>query len=230
MERCWQVIGLNLLSSYRLIFYNFVIMKYYLSLLFVILLAGGLYAQESASKHELFVGYGFAPIASIPEPDLPVDVMVNAPYSTDNKRFSETINVGYLFHVSDPLAIGLSYSHNTVKRDVVLGSSVPLAEIKNTCHTLMVTGKYSWLRLKQFSFYSRIGVGIMSVEKGKMDIFDVSSEYMNLSSATMERDKCIVWQAMPIGVEWNFMQHLALFAEVGAGSAGCGMAGVKILF
>ncbi|WP_080903469.1 outer membrane beta-barrel protein [Parabacteroides sp. Marseille-P3160] len=205
-------------------------MKRYLSLLFLILLTGVLYAQENTSKHELFVGYGFAPITSIPEPDLPIDVMVNAPYSTKNKRFSGTINIGYLFHVSDPLAIGLSYSYSTVKRDVVLGSSIPLAEIKNTCHTVMVTGKYSWLRLQRFSFYSRVGVGIMSVEKGKMDLFKVAPEYMDLSSVTMESDKCIAWQVMPIGIEWNFVKHLALFTEIGAGSAGCGIAGVKILF
>ena len=204
--------------------------KRHLTLLFILLSTVTLYAQESTSKHEFFVGYGIAPVTSVPEPGLPVNGTVNAAYSTDNKRFSGTINAGYMFHVSDPLAIGISYSYATVKRDVVLGSSIPLAEIKNTCHTVMLTGKYAWLHLGQCTFYSRAGIGLMLVEKGKMNLFDVSSEDMNLSSAAMENDKCVAWQVMPVGGEWNFAKHLALFAEGGVGSAGCGMAGVKVLF
>ena len=205
-------------------------MKKLLSSLFTLLLAVILHAQEVTVRHELFVSYGLAPIASVPEPNLPVNATVNAPYSTNNKKFSGTINIGYLFHVSDPLAIGISYSYNTVKRDVVLGSSIQLAELKNTCHTVMFTGKYPLVRLNQFSFYSRAGIGLMSVKKGKMTLFEPSSEGLDSSSTTMENDKCIAWQVMPIGVEWNFAKHLALFAEGGAGSTGCGMAGMKILF
>ena len=204
-------------------------MKRHLALSLILLLSVALYAQKFTPKHEFFVGYGFAPLAtSISDPELPVNSIVGAPYSTNNKRFTGTINAGYLFHVSDPLAIGISYSYGTVKRDVVLGSSIPLAEIKNSCHTVMLTGKYAWLRLERFTFYSRVGFGLMLLKKGEMNILFSGDPF--LSSGPVDSDRCMVWQAMPIGVEWNFAKHLALFAEGGVGTTGCAIAGVKVLF
>lgn len=205
-------------------------MKRHLLLASIILFAGTLYSQEKDSRHELFVGYGFSPTPSVPGPELPIDAITNAPYSTKNKRMSGTINVGYLFHVSDPFAIGLSYSYNTLKRDVILGSSLPLAELENRCHTVMINSKYSWLHLKEFSFYSRAAIGILSVVKGEMNLTDTNPQDGVLSSVTMSTDKAIAWQITPVGVEWNFARDLALFIEGGAGSVGVCMTGVKVLF
>ncbi|NDW12908.1 hypothetical protein D0T50_08380 [Bacteroides sp. 214] len=201
---------------------------YFLSLFF--LLAVCLHAQEKTTTHEFFVSYGFAPVTSIPEPDLPINSDVNSKYTTSNEKISGTINIGYLFHLSDPFAIGVTYSYSTIKRDVVLGSSPVLAEIENKCHTIMLTGKYEWLHLKKFSFYSRVGIGFMLLKKGDMTLADLPYPDRYLPSATMENDRCVAWQVMPLGVEWNFTKSLALFAEGGVGSAGCGMAGVKVKF
>ena len=52
--------------------------KRHLTLLFILLSTVTLYAQESTSKHEFFVGYGIAPVTSVPEPGLPVNGTVNA--------------------------------------------------------------------------------------------------------------------------------------------------------
>ena len=205
-------------------------MKRYLYLLLSLFLASAVYAQERTPLHELFVGYGVAPVLSMPDPSLPTNTVVNAPYSANNKRFSGTLNVGYLFHVSKPLAIGVDYSYLSVKRDIVLGSSIPLGKIKNDCHVAMFTGKYFWLCLKRLSFYSRVGVGLAVIKKGELDVFGNSKDDLLLKSARMEDDKSVAWQAMPIGLEWRFAGHLALFAEAGAGSAGCGMAGLKVSF
>ncbi|RRD91380.1 outer membrane protein [Bacteroides heparinolyticus] len=204
-------------------------MRHCLFLLFSLFFTNVVCAQQDASSHDFFIGYGFAPIGSVSEPELPLNPWVNAPYTTNNKHFSGTLNAGYLYHVSKPLAIGVTYSYLTVKRDVVLGSSIPLAEIKNDCHVLMLTGKYTWFHLKRFSFYSRAGVGIMLVKKGTINVHkeDINA---SLESVPMEDGKSLAWQVVPVGVEWNFAKHLSLFAEGGAGASGYGIAGVKVSF
>ncbi len=204
-------------------------MKRYLFLLFSLFVAGTACAQQDTSLHEFFVGYGFAPIGAVSEPELPLDPWVNAPYTTNNKQFSGALNAGYLYHVSKPLAIGVTYSYLTVRRDVVLGSSIPLIGIKNNCHVLMLTGKYVWLHLKRFSFYSRAGIGLILTKKGTIEVY-VEKTPSALKSASLEDGKSLAWQVVPVGVEWNFAKHLSLFAEGGAGASGCCIAGLKVSF
>ncbi len=192
------------------------------------------FAQENVnrySKHEIFVSYGFAPVGSLPEPEFPMGTPAgaNTVYSTTGENKGGTINAGYLFHISRSLAIGLQYAYNTADRDIVIGSSTPLAHLENNCHIIMVTGKYEWLRLKRFTFYSRAGLGIMSLKKGNLELSD-GHLASGISEGDLENQKSFAWQVMPVGVEWRFAGPLALFAEGGIGVTGCGMAGVKVRF
>lgn len=191
------------------------------------------FAQENVnrySKHEIFVSYGFAPVSSLPEPEFPKEGTSGGSYGTCNESKSGSVNVGYLFHISQPFAIGLTYAYNTAERDVsLLNAAIPSGKLENDCHTIMLTAKYEWLRLKRFTFYSRAGVGFMSIKEGNLELLGdhLSS---NLSGEYLENQKSFAWQLMPVGVEWRFAGPLALFAEGGVGVTGCGMAGVKIRF
>ena len=111
--------------------------------------------------------------------------------------------------------------------DIVTGSSKPQGVYSNTCHTVMLTGKYSWLRIKKFSFYSRLAVGL-TLQKGELTSDD---PYVGSAFANTDLDaKKLAWQAMPLGVEWHLVPHLAIYAEGGAGVSGCALAGLKVFF
>lgn len=197
--------------------------KKYLCLL-IMFTSSALYCQNNYSKHEFFVSYGISPVHPS-EPNLGYNTMTSTPYGIKNTKVAGTFNAGYLFHVSNTFAIGLSYAYESVKRDIVLGSSIPLARIKNNCHIIMPTAKYSWLHLKQLSLYSRISAGLLLMNKGKITDIKEDTEI-----AQQEDKKEFAWQVIPVGVEWQFIPHLAIYAEGGVGSTGCALTGIKLFF
>ncbi|AVM58134.1 hypothetical protein C3V43_10505 [Bacteroides heparinolyticus] len=204
-------------------------MKRYLFCLFSLLFSSAVCAQEYIPRHEFFAGYGLNPTLSLPEPGLPLNTYFSSRYSTGNERLSGVLNAGYLYHASRSFAIGVTYSFLTVKQEAFLGSSDVLGKISNDCHLLMLTGKFTWLRLNGLSFYSRAGVGLAMTKKYKIEVC-VPPEDPFLKAAKIEDGKSAAWQVMLAGVEWNFAKPMAVFAEGGMGGAGCGIAGLKLFF
>lgn len=203
------------------------IILFYLMLL---LLSVAAQAQTSYPRHELSVSYGFASLHSFSHPGDFSGGSAAGPqttYGTANESYSDAINVSYLYHLSQSFAIGLAYTHSSMDADIVTGSSEAQGVYSNTCHTVMLTGKYSWLRISKFSFYSRLAVGL-TLQKGELESND---PYVGSAFANADLDaKKLAWQAMPLGVEWNLIPHLAIYAEGGAGVSGCALAGLKVFF
>lgn len=201
--------------------------RFYLLPLFL-MVAFFSYGQEKASVHEFVIGYGINPIASLPKHELPKDPMTGGSYLLKNKEFSGTLNVGYFYHLSEPFAIGLTYSYGKAEHDVVIGSSIPLAKVKNDIHTLMLSGKYTWLNLRNLYFYSRVGIGVLSAKNAKIKETEIGG--LPSQEIHIENKNSIAWQVMPIGIDWQFAKPMALFLEGGAGANGCVLMGVKVLF
>lgn len=193
-------------------------------------LYGTAYSQKgSYSKCELFVSYGFSPLESIYEPgiDFPSEPMsgTTAVYTAENGKSSGTVNAGFLIHVSKPFAIGVSYTYNSAEYDLHVGSSKPLGKFESRCNTVMFNAKFNWLNIKSFSLYSRAAAGIM-MKKGESSDMDGRTE--SLFNGVDLDENSFAWHFSPVGLDWNFTRHLALFAEGGVGASGYAMAGIKI--
>ena len=209
-------------------------MKKVLAFLCSLFSAALLFAQEETSypRHEVFASYACAPLHSFARPgNFPGSSIVGAGtvYSTSEERFSGTFNAGYLYHVSRPLAIGIAYTRSSMDGKVVLGSSEPMADYSNICHTVMLTGKYSWLHVGQFSFYSRVAAGL-TFQRGKLENDSDPYVQSDFASVDLKGGKTFAWQVAPLGMEWHFVSYLAVFAEGGVGVSGSGMVGVKAFF
>lgn len=202
-------------------------------LLAALLITGSICAQTTYQRHELWIGYGLLPVASIPDYDMPDSSGAggNAHYVLKNSKNYGGISVGYLFHLSEPLAIGVTYSRTAVNAgDIVLGSSEAMGTIgKQKINVFMVTAKYQWLKKNDFSFYSRIAIGSRSIEDAEPE-FGYQTIEREFEGMEFEGKKDFAWQVVPIGMDWHFMPNLALFAEAGAGVTGCFMAGAKVTF
>ncbi len=208
-------------------------MKHYVFFFFFCLLAACALAQERTSRHEVFAGYGAAPLVSLPGTDI-LCTSANTHYVIDNKRFWGAINVGYLYHFSRNAAVGIAYSYASAKRDVSLrNAAANSAVMKNDCHSVMLTGKYAWLHSGRFSLYSRVGLGLMLVKKATFELDSAVSgtgDEKDFSGDVAKSKTRVAWQAMPLAAEYSLSRHLYLFLEAGAGTSGCGIAGVKVCF
>lgn len=185
-----------------------------------------IFAQKNNnSKHEVYLSYGFAPIEKSQEIDLgvPVDI-AGSVYSLDNQKKSGTINIGYLYRATGHLSLGLSYTYSTVKDEVHQGSSEALADTEVKNHIVLLNVKYSWLRVNNVNFYTRGGLGIKFSSKAKF----TNLSYYN--PPEQKSGKRLAWQISALGVEWNLLRNMSVFAEGGAGMQGCVMAGVKAHF
>ncbi len=202
-------------------------MKRFILFMLCIGLCGTAYSQKDY-RYELFVSYGFSPLESIYEPgiDFPYDPILGpaAVFKAVNSESSGTFNAGFLIHVSKPFAIGLSYTYNSTESDLFMGSE-QFGEFRSKCNTVMFNAKYRWLNIKSFSFYSRAAAGIM-MKKGETKGLD--SRSASLFNGVDLDENTFAWHISPIGVDWNFVRHLALFAEGGVGACGYAMAGIKI--
>lgn len=89
----------------------------------------------------------------------------------------------------------------------------------------MFNAKFNWLNIKSFSFYSRAAAGIM-MKKGESSDMDGRTE--SLFNGVDLDENSFAWHFSPVGLDWNFTRHLALFAEGGVGVSGYAMAGIKI--
>ncbi|MCI1779778.1 MAG: hypothetical protein LKI53_07470 [Bacteroidales bacterium] len=198
-------------------------MKKLLVLLVVLFPIGFLQAQDTFSKHEIFVGYGFGPI-SLSKVDLPVDEFSGAVYSVENENKHGTQNIGYMFHVSDRFAIGLSYANTSIRRNIVLGSAASVnGKVVDKYNIIMPSAKYEWYEYgSRWFVYSRIAAGL-TFARGK-------ATYINIMAETVTHVKhstSFSWQVIPVGIEYD-LPYFSIFAEAGAGVCGYAQLGFRV--
>jgi len=187
-------------------------------------------AQNGSVNHEIFVSCGFLPINNLPSFSMPVHVGLMAQTEAYNKKKSPYIQVGYMMHFGEKIAAGLEYAYNSYKGDFRLrnsSTSTRVGKYKGSCHTIMLTAKYDWLTRGAFRFYSRIGAGVALVGKPDYSYDANSYEY---TTPDREGKTRFAWLVAPLGVDWQFVNHLSLFVEGGVATTGCVNAGVKALF
>lgn len=180
------------------------------------------YAQTEGPNHEVYFSCGTKPLISIPTPDAPfMGESIN--YVTSEKPHM-TINIGFAYHMSDPFAVGIQYSYSkTEKSFQTIGSFMDVGDMKNDCHTIMMTFKYDWLNTGRFRIYTRAAAGSVKI-KG-----DFHSKNDNNSDSSVEK-KTFAWHISPVGLDWAFTKNMGLFMEGGIGYSGCGIAGIRVLF
>lgn len=186
------------------------------------------YAQTEGPNNEVYFSYGTKPLIHIPTPELP-----SAPSDSkerrhiNNERVSTIINIGYVYHITTPFAAGIQYSYGKVKGNVRDAISNKIGDMKNDCHTIMMTFKYDWLNTGRFRIYTRAAAGLMIIDG------NLSSEENHLkpsfNSAEFDR-KTFAWHISPVGLDWAFTKNMGLFMEGGIGYSGCGIAGIRVLF
>lgn len=201
-------------------------MKKTLAFIIGFLCIAGAANAQTASKIELFAGYGFGGIYehdfSAPGSGI---AGTGTEYTASGTKLTGTLNAGILVGVANNFKIGITFSRAKAESDIVMGSSESLGKIESSLNTLMFTGKYEWLHANRFICYSRAGIGL-TTDKGEL-IYRYE-EY--LQGGPLEKSRSFAWQVVPAGAEWQAAGPLALFAECGAGISGYGIAGLKLRF
>lgn len=182
-------------------------------------------AQTEGVIHEIYFGYGFSPNISTSF-NKSTNMGDSSKYRSENGKKSGVINIGYTYHLSEHFSMGLNYTYGTIKREIHVGSSLKLADLKNKYQTFMVTAKYDWLHAGDFLFYSKTALGARKVNKGDLD----NAGDFVMAHIPLESEGGLAWQVTPIGIDWAFLKNVALFAEGGIGYCGYALAGVKFKF
>lgn len=191
-------------------------------------------SQEKIQRHEVFVSYGLFVNGHFPEYKFPFNKIVTysdtAPYSMKNEKFKNDFTIGYLFYITRYLAIGATYSKGSADADIVLGTSLPLGNLRKPSTTTWAgTIKYKWLKWGDFSFYSRVAFGSRELE-GSVPYLKNKLDRQFFEGIEYEGERCFAWQVLPLGVDWHFWKHFALFAEGGFGNMGVLHGGIKATF
>lgn len=114
-------------------------------------------------------------------------------------------------HRFGPVWVGMSYTYSSASGDHV----VRQGDGDLTWHGLMVNARYEWLRRRNVRFYSHVGVGCLIT-------------YFSPSWEDSYNRTRAAFQAMPLGVQYDFCRNAGLFAEVGYGIQGIAKFGVRV--
>ncbi|MDD6006802.1 MAG: outer membrane beta-barrel protein [Bacteroidales bacterium] len=183
-------------------------------------------AQKEYSRHEIYVAYGLSPKGKESKGILGTDDVAGVAFSNANEENNNTFSIGYAYCMSSRFSLGLSYTYSTYKSDVVLGSSIPLANTKTTNHMALINLKFQWLKYRNFSLYSRGGVGAKFCSKVKLS--NVKEELY--TPEEQKSKKILAWHVSIGGLEWRFIPNLAVFVEGGVGMQGSFLAGLRTHF
>lgn len=191
-------------------------------------------AISPTAAHEIYAGFGFSPTISIPKARISYTFTLSS-YSGDtncygiNKHTSNAFTIGYYYNINRRFAVGPSYTHFGVTYNELKSEQTSAhldATLKTKSNVIMVNAKYEWVAFSKFSFYSRAGIGFNMISAGKMTSNNIN---MSFDEAT-KTDIGFAWQATPLGVDWNAISHLSVFAEGGIGADGYCVVGVKAKF
>lgn len=183
--------------------------KMILLALLLVFAAPGFAQKQGMPRSEVSLSYGVGPVTNWI--DTYSDILTGI-LSGSNSNMSSwgAATLGYNFRLTRNFSIGAQaiYSSN---RSELKNSGI---QIKNRYWSVMPNVKWSWLNLKIVSLYSRLGAGA-TFSKAK-------------SGGTADSSTQFAFQVSPIGIEVG--GNLAAYAEVGIGTSGCLMAGVRYRF
>lgn len=114
---------------------------------------------------------------------------------------------------AERLWIGLDYTVSSASSDHVS----PLGNGDVTWHALMVNARMEWLRRGRLTAYSHAGIGVII-------------NYFSPSWRDSYNSTRFAFQASPIGVQWDVVPAVGVFAEAGYGIQGIVKAGVRVGF
>ena len=216
-------------------------MKRILSILFAAI------AFIASAQNEISISYGAFPVGSKNMPHVIHDygtwpssstppVKVIRPVDFENVKNWGSINVMYLRSFTDRISAGASYSYSSFKAHEMtpnIGFGLPTTHT----HSVMLTGKWTWVSKAKFSIYSRVGAGVRfskaSFPSGTEMIVN-GSEYWTddlCQTYLMKGSKAdFAWQVSALCADFKICDHFGIFAEAGAGFQGCIQAGVKTTF
>lgn len=123
------------------------------------------------------------------------------------------INLSYLRSVNGWLALGTDFSAEFLSMTFKAKETGNKRESKTAAFTPMATAKANWLRREHFGMYSRLSAGAMFMHE-KVDNKVLTS---------------FAFQASPVGMEFGGFSFRG-FVELGFGSQGCILGGVKYRF
>jgi len=145
---------------------------------------------------------------------------------TKRKGFDGNLNVGYAYHVTRKIALGLTFSYSQVSGDIegknTYSSSSEweiIGKKDYRYYTLMPTFKANWIHKPHFCLYSSCAAGVRfheEVEKG-----DNKEKHDSFSKFT--------YQVSPLGLEGG-AEHIRGFMEFGYGQCGILQAGLRCMF
>ena len=213
-------------------------MKRILSILFAAI------AFIASAQNEISISYGAFPVGSKNMPHVihdygtwpssstpPTKVIRHVDFE-DVKNWG-SINVMYLRSFTDRISAGASYSYSSFKAHEMtpnIGIGLPTTHT----HSVMLTGKWTWVSKAKFSIYSRVGAGVRfskaSFPNGSKMIVDgvgVLPEDMQSKTYLEKGSKTdFAWQVSALCADFKICDHFGIFAEAGAGFQGCIQAGV----
>ncbi len=195
---------------------------FFATLFFCCTFAG--FARQSKSddwkqqgRHQVGVSWGIAPLGPLE---------YNFPGAVGDKVREDDSNTGaisayYLYRASKVIAVGASYIYTGVKgHSNTLLQQTGNFHYKSRSHTILPQMQVNWLNRKRVTLYSRVGVGVR---------FEADAKTSNDSGAqTRSTTGYFAFQLSPIGIEVG--RKFAGFAEIGLGTLGVGIVGVRYRF
>jgi opacity protein-like surface antigen len=181
-------------------------------------------AQNQSKINELSVSYGIIPASQLLNnfAITATDLYTGGHYQSNNPKCWGVLNIGYSYKLAKNIRLGLTYSFNQIKEDIVLGSSSVLGAKNDTYNVLLPNLKLYWLKKNIITLYSRVGAGVVFAKS--------EQEFDNNQQANKTENKTIfAWQASPIGLEIGSSKIVA-FAEAGLGYMGSAQVGVLFRF
>ena len=208
--------------------------RIFFAALMMIVITGISRAQTWNYNHEAYISVGIAGVGTMSTSSLPYDNAAMAPFQLRDGKHPFTLSAGYMFHLSQRFALGVSYTYSQYVGNLYEGSSAKLGECRCPNHIGMLNAKYDWLYLNKFRFYSHAGIGVYFQGNSKFSYnFDPASmPFITIpgDNADKKNGTAVAWKVVPIGADWLFAPHFTLFIEGGVGHTGCAMAGVRALF
>lgn len=180
-------------------------------------------------RHEIYANIGFAVNEdNLPECNPMLVGWLDAPLIFKDQKYTNIISVGYMLNLSNRWGLGISYSTNEMEGDLWLNAAAnKTASVDARYKIFMLNTRYKWLVRRNFTLYSRVGLGSVKMSAGDPVMTDAT---FNGAISEWEDKSGFAWQVVPVGAQYVFFKHLGIFAEGGIGVESSCSVGVKLLF
>lgn len=172
------------------------------------------------NKLDLHLGYGVVPQQNLQKSysESLVPGLADVRYVDLSLKGNGTLSAGFLYHLSDKLALGADVYYAKNKSEFSYSNSSTQVPV-STWKSLLVHARYTYLRqivnIPNFELYGAVSVGGSSV----------NSEITRPNGSVITRpDRYLAYQVTPFGIRTG--RQLGFWAEVGYGYKGilhCGL-------